>query len=183
MSNLIIATRYAKSLLQLASEKGAEKAIYDDMILIENTCVESRELELLLKSPIVKAQKKIAILDAVFKDQIHKISQNFIDIIARNKREALLYDIAIAFQNQYKIKNDILTATVTTAVGLDANTKSAVLQLIKNSAKSEVELIERTDADIIGGLILRIGDKQYDGSLQRRLSDLKQEFGENYLAN
>ena len=183
MGNVIIASRYAKSLLHLAAEQGVENAIYDDMRLVSSTCEESRELDLLLKSPIVKAEKKISILEAIFKGKLNKLSQSFMDLITKNKREAFLYEIARAYQTQYKAKHAIITATVTTASGLDADMKSAVLKLVKGSANSEVELIEKTDNEIIGGLILRIGDNQYDGSLQRRLSDLRQEFGGNYLAN
>ena len=179
MRQVLVASRYAKSLLLLAAEKDAEGTIYEDMKLVAQTCEDSRELELLLKSPIVKADKKIAILEIIFKGRLHEVSQKFMNLIAKNKREGLLFEIAVEFQNLYKAKHAIITATVTTATGLDADMKSAVLKLVGGSANSEVELIERTDADLIGGLILRIGDQQYDGSLQRRLSDLKQEFGKN----
>ena len=184
MRNVIVASRYAKSLLNLAVEKGVEGTIYTDMKLVAETCGESRDLDLLLKSPIVKSHKKIEILGEIFKGKLNELSQNFINIIISNKREGFLYEIALEYQDQYKAKNAIVTATVTTAEGLDADMKSAVLNLIKGGANSEVELIERTDEDLIGGLILRIGDKQYDGSLQRCLNDLKQEFNNTtHIAN
>ena len=184
MGQVIVASRYAKSLLKLAAEKGVDAAVYNDMKLVAMTCHENRDLELLLKSPIVKVDKKITILEAIFKEQVNAISLSFLNIITKKKRENFLYEIAIEYQNQYKFKHAIVTATVTTATGLDADMKSAVLKLIKGSADSEVELIERTDVDLIGGLILRIGDNQYDGSLQRRLNDLKLEFeGNPHIAN
>ena len=184
MRNVIVASRYAKSLLLLASEKGVEGTTYEDMKLVADTCDESRDLELLLKSPVVKSDKKIQILNSIFKGKLNELSLKFLDLITNNKREGFLHDIAIEYQEQYKAKHAIITATVTTATGLDDDMKSAVLKLIKGSGNSEVELIQRIDKDLIGGLILRIGDQQYDGSLQRRLSDLKQEFGNNtYIAN
>ena len=184
MRQTLVASRYAKSLLGLVSERGVEGVTYDDMKLVAQTCEESRELELLLKSPIVKSDKKTAILKEIFKGKLSELTERFIQTIVKNRRENYLYEIAKEYLVQYKSKNNIITAMVTTATGLDADMKSAVLKLVKGSADSEVELVERTDADLIGGLILRIGDKQYDGSLQRRLSDLKQEFGNNsFIAN
>ena len=167
MGQVIVAARYAKSLLRLAAEKGTEAAIYSDMKLVAKTCEENRDLELLLRSPIVKVDKKTTILEAIFKDKVNPLSQSFLNIITKKKRENFLPEIAIEFQNQYKRKHAIVTATVTTATGLDAEMKSAVLKLIKGSADSEVELIELTDTNLIGGMIVRIGDNQYDGSLQR----------------
>ncbi len=181
MRHVIVASRYAKSLLQLAEEQGVEETIYEDMKLVASVCKESRELELLLKSPVVKAHKKMVIMGAIFEGKLNELALNFINLIASNRREGFLYQIALEYQDQYKAKNSIVTATVTTAIGLDASMKSAVLKLIQKSDRSEVELIERTDEDLIGGLILRIGDKQYDGSLQRCLNDLKQEFNNNTL--
>lgn len=69
-------------------------------------------------------------------------------------------------------------------MGLDAEMRNAVLKLVQDSTKSEVELVEKKDPDLIGGLILKIGDKQYDGSLQRSLNDLRKELNvKKYLAN
>jgi len=156
-----------------------EETTYEEMKLVAEVCQENRELELLLKSPVVKAHKKMAILSAIFKGRLSELTFSFIKIITSNRREGFLYEIALEYQDQYKVQNSIVTATVTTATGLDASMKSAVLKLIKNNARSEVELIERTDEALIGGLILRIGDQQYDGSLVRCLNDLKQEFDNN----
>jgi F-type H+-transporting ATPase subunit delta len=184
MRHVIVASRYAKSLLQLAGEQGVEDTTYEAMKLVAKSCEENKELDLLLKSPIVKAHKKMSILGAIFKGKLNELSLEFINIITGNRREGFLYEIALEYQDQYKARKAIVTATVTTANGLDADMKSAVLNLIKKSEHSEVEMIERTDEDLIGGLILRIGDKQYDGSIQRSLNDLKQEFKNNtYIVN
>ena len=99
----------------------------------------------------------------------------FIDIIVRKKRENYLEAIAEDFVRQYKAHKNILTAVVTSASGLDDKAKKAVAELVKVKG-SEVELLEKTDPSIIGGLIVRVGDKQVDASIQRKLNDLKQEF-------
>ena len=88
-------------------------------------------------------------------------------------------DIAIAFDEQYKKHKNILTAVITSANGIDATTRSKVIELVKATATGEVELIEKTNKDLIGGFVIKIGDKQYDSSVSRKLNDLRKNFSEN----
>jgi len=179
-----IASRYAKSFLVLATEQGILEKTFEEMKLISDTFEKSRDLQLLLKSPIVKVDKKISIIKAIFKGNLSKLTENFLSIIVSKRREGHLYNIVKDFQAQYRTKKNIAIAVVTSAKGLDKDMRLAVLKLVEDSTKSDVKLIEKEDAELIGGLILRIGDKQYDGSLQRSLNDLRRAFNvKNYLAN
>ena len=179
-----VASRYARSILYLAIEQGKLEEAFKEIKLISDTLESSRDLQMLLKSPIIKVDKKISIIKAVFKGKLSEFTENFISIIVKKRREGFLFNIAKEFQTQYRQKKKYVTAVVTSANGLDAEMRSAVLKLVQDSTKSEVELIEKEDRDLIGGLILRIGDKQYDGSLQRSLNDLKKVFNiKNYIAN
>lgn len=178
-----VSSRYAKSLLALAKEQDQLEQAYTDMKLVAETCEQNKELILLLKSPIVKADKKIKIFEALFEDKIGDLSNNFIRIIARKGREGLLYNIAVEFQNQYKVEKKIITATVTSAFGLDEKLRKKVLDVVKSSADSEVELIEKQNKEIIGGIVLRVGDKQIDASIHRKLNELKKSLNEQYVSD
>ncbi len=179
-----VASRYARSLLNLAIEQGKLEEAFKEMKLIGDTFESSRDLQLLLESPIIKVDKKISIIKAIFKGKLSKFAEDFVSIIVRKRREGYLCNIVTEFQAQYRQKNKFITAVVTSAVGLDAEMRNAVLKLVQDSTKSEVELVEKKDPDLIGGLILKIGDKQYDGSLQRSLNDLRKELNvKKYLAN
>lgn len=174
-----LANRYAKSLLQLAIERGEVEQVYADMNLVAKTCKENKDLALLLRSPIIKTDKKRNILIEIFSEKLGKTAMSFIEIITNKKREYFLEKIADEFSVQYKANKNITTATVTTTLQLDKNLKEKILVLIKNKTKSEVDLIEKTDEKLIGGFILRIGDTQIDSSIQRKLNDLKKSFSEN----
>lgn len=176
-----VASRYAKSLLGLCIESGNLEEAYKDMSLIANTCAESKDLSLLLKSPIVKPEKKIKVLTEVFSKHISPVSNTFISIITKHGRENCLAEIAVQFQQQYKEHKKIVTAVVTSAIGLDENVRKMVLKIIEDSVKSEVDLLEKKDKDLVGGLVIRIGDKQYDASIQRKLSDLKKVFNTRHF--
>lgn len=174
-----VATRYAKSLIKLALEMGVLEKAYADMKLINSVCKESKDFALMLKSPIIKTDKKEKILKAVFQDKVNLMTMEFIQVITRKKRESYIEAIAESFVNQYKEHKKILTAVITTAFGLDDELRKKVLEVVKNAEKSEVELLEKVDKDIIGGFIIRVGDKQDDTSIIRKIKNLNRVFNEN----
>ncbi len=174
-----VSYRYAKSLLDLALEKGQLEQVREDMQLVASVIRESRDLLLMLKSPVIKTDKKQEILKAVFGGKIGVITTAFIDIITAKRRESELATIAESFLNQYKANKKILTAVITTASGLDKSLRDKVMEIVKGSTQSEVELQEKIDKSLIGGFILRVGDKQVDASIIRQIKNLDRTFSEN----
>ena len=175
-----VAYRYARSLMQLAIEQNQLVAVQEDMRLIANTCEGSRELVLLLKSPVIKGDKKDKILDRVFAGQIGTMTSSFMGILVRKGREAMLPEIAEAFEEIRKVHDGVVTCVVTSAAPLDEDARKKVTALAaeKYPGKS-ITLSEKVDKNLIGGVIVRIGDEQYDGSVSRRLNDLRRQFSEN----
>jgi F-type H+-transporting ATPase subunit delta len=173
---MIVASRYAKSLLDLANEKGQLEAVYADMVQIKNLCAASKEFILFLNSPIIKEDKKVNTLKSVFEGKLNAITSGFLSIVASKRRESIIPEMANSFIEQYRTQKNILTAVVTSASGLDAATKQKALELVKTQLNGEVELVEKTNPDLIGGFILTIGDKQIDRSVSRQLSNLKKEL-------
>lgn len=178
MSNTRATLRYAKSLLELAKEQDTLAPCKSDMTKLVAICQESRDLTLLLKSPVVKTDKKLAIINEIF-SSFSPLALSFIVLITKKKRESLLLDIAERFLLLYKIDQGIESATLTTAVPLDQDTKDQVLEFIKKQGVSQVDLTEHVDESLIGGAILRLGDKQLDASVSRQIKDLKQSFNKN----
>ena len=179
MRDIKVASRYAKSLLKIAIDENLLEELHKDMQLVNDVCNNNPDLVLLLKSPIVRKDKKTTILDEIFGKQISQISSSFISIILIKKREGLLSDISDAFIDIYKHHKNITTASVTTAIALSADQKSKIIALLNKEGKGGVDLKEVVNADIIGGMILRIGDKQVDESIKRKLKNLEMEFNEN----
>lgn len=178
MKNTRATYRYAKSLLELAKEQGTLEACKADMETVVSVCKESRELMLLLKSPVVKTDKKLEILSDIFKS-CSTLTMSFIQLITKKKRESLLSDIAERFLLLYKESLGIGTAVLTTATSIDEDTRNNVIDFIKKQGISQVDLTEKVDESLIGGAILRLGDKQLDASISRQIKDLKQSFNKN----
>ena len=184
MKESLAGNRYAKSLIALSIKKEELDAIYNDMKLISDTVSNSKDLEILLKSPVVKTDKKQEILTAIFGKSTTQLTKQFLLLISSRNREALIGDIANAFVRQYKVIKKIIVTEVTSAVKLDTAQKKKILQLLNTDESSSVEIIEKINPDIIGGFIVRVDDKQIDASISRKLDDLRQNFSKNqYIAD
>jgi len=180
MSEKRAASRYAKSLLELAVEQGKIEEVRDDMQLFAKVCKENKNFTLLLKNPIVRHDKKKSILNAIFKDKVGKLTLAIFDIVTQKNREPILPLIATEFQTQYNAFKGIELAKVTTAVPLTKELKEKLVGIVKTiSDRSSVELVEEIDKDIIGGFILKVGDRQIDDSIKSKLKALELEFSQN----
>lgn len=173
------AVRYAKSYIQLATEKGCLEEAREDMKFINATCVACPDLVLLLESPIVKTDKKLNILEAIFKSNISELTYSFVMLITQKKREGVIDDIAAAFDQQYLAHKNILTAVIKSVNGVDATTKAKITELVSSAYQKEILIEEVSDPSLIGGFVLTVGDNQIDASVSRRLAELKHEFSEN----
>lgn len=177
MSVTRIATRYAKSLIELAAERNELEGVKGDVQGFTNA-LESRDLVNFLKSPIIRSEKKLSVFKAIFEGKLNKTTQAFFDIIIRKNREMYLPEIAHSFMDQYREMNGISTAKIITASPL---TESALEEIKKKLLSSDLtmdklEVTTEVDPNIIGGFIIEVGDRKYDASVAYSLDQLKREL-------
>ena len=169
------ASRYAKALLELAIEQNKLDRIAADMAYLAKINHDEKDFAVLLNSPVVKSDKKIAIFNEIF-GQFDELSTKFINLITKNRREGLLAEIAHSFDAQVKAHKGIVPVTLISAVALDNATKESILGKVKGSVKGEMEITEVIDETLIGGFIVRMDDKQVDASIARQFNNLKQRL-------
>lgn len=169
------AIRYAKALLDLAIEKNQVDAVLNDMRYVESVSNSSHEFQLLLHSPIINSDKKIAIFHELF-GHFQQLSTAFIELITKKGREELIANIANAFADLVYQYKGITPVTITSAVPLNEETKNKILAKIKGITSNSVELTEKIDPSLIGGFIVRAYDKQIDASVASQLNNLKQRL-------
>lgn len=177
MSLVRIASRYAKSLLELAHEQGKLDTVMGDIKVLQESA-ENRDLYLMLKSPIVNGGKKKQVFQALFGESFDKMTMGFLNIIVNKGRENFLPEIANEFVEQYRKFKNISTVKVTSAKPLsaDALDKIKTKLLASNSTSENVEIETQVDPSLIGGFVIEIGDKLYDSSVAHKLALLRKEF-------
>lgn len=171
------ASRYAKALLGLSQEGGKLEEVVADMNSLSETLAESADLRSLVKNPVIKGEEKTKVFSALFGSKFNELTMNTIQLLVNNKRETLLAETAHQFVMMYKESKNIVTAEVTSATQLDAEQKKNILSLLKH--EGEVEIIEKIDPSLIGGFVVRVGDKQIDASISTKFKNLRKEISLN----
>jgi F-type H+-transporting ATPase subunit delta len=181
MSELTVATRYAKALIDLAQEQNSVEAMKDDMELFHHTLRVNPELKAVLANPIVSHSKKIKILDEVFSKKVNKASLAFFKLMVNKSRGEILYATSAEYINMYDIKNHIVHASVVSATVLSEANKKKMIADIQAATGGTVKLDAKVDPSLIGGFVLTIGDRQVDTSIASDLRRLKKEFAQRVI--
>jgi len=173
------ASRYAKSLIDLSKEQNALEDLKKDMLFFESVVDDNSQLEAILKNPIVPLDKKFGILKAIFEGRTHQITQSFFKLLVNKGRSAILFDIAKGFISQYNAEKGIVTAEVTTATTLTDANKAEIEGLVKQQlGANQVNITEKINEKLIGGFILKVGDKQFDASVAGSLNKLRKDLAQ-----
>lgn len=174
MKGTVVASRYAKSLLDLSIEMNALDKINNDMLQIIEVCKESKDLTNLLNNPIVNASKKNDIFDAIFKGKLDELSMKFIHLVTTHSRESILPEIANSYNAMYKEYNHILDVDLVSAQALSDQVKAKILDKLKAKYTGyNIQLNESVNPELIGGFVITVGDKQLDASVANQLTTLK----------
>jgi F-type H+-transporting ATPase subunit delta len=180
MPNPRLAARYAKSLIDLATEKNQLEKVYADMQYMQAVCKGSREFVNLLRSPIIKADKKDAVIDAVTKGKVNDITNAFNKLLVAKGRESDLPEIVNAVVEQYNEIKGIHQVKLTTAIPVSDALKNDIIKKVRSEAELEsVELETKTDESLIGGFVLEFNNNLVDTSVARDLRDIKKQFDQN----
>lgn len=180
MPNTRVASRYAKSLLDLAVERGQLEQVYNDMLYLQRLTKESRDFSNLLRSPVVKAEAKTRVFDAVTKGNVSELTTAFAKLMIAKTRENALPEIITAFINQYKVNKGIQIVKLTTAVPLGEDVKASIIEQVRKSENfQKLELEETVNPNIIGGFVLQVGDKLVDASISYDLKNISRQFENN----
>lgn len=180
MPNPRLAARYAKSLIDLAIERGQLEQVYQDMLWLNGTCKTSRDFVNLLRSPIIKADTKQKIMEAVTAGKLSELTFAFNRLLVAKGREAFIPEISAAAITSYKVHKNIQTVKLTTASPISDSLRNGIVDQIRKSAGFEkIELDEKVDPSLIGGFVLQVGDKLVDASISYDLREIAKQFDNN----
>lgn len=176
-----ITVRYAKAFFSLAKEKKLLDILKKDIEVIAATGKESEDFILFLESPVVKTSQKIKILNLIFSEKVHELTIKFLVLIAQNKREVHIPGICRNFLALTREDLGIMSAVITSAEKLSSEALSKAKEVLKRGLNYKIELSEKVNPAIIGGIILRVEDKQLDASVAAQLKKIKAKLLETEI--
>jgi F-type H+-transporting ATPase subunit delta len=180
MPNPRLASRYAKSLIDLAIERDQLEKVFADMQSLQQVLKSSRDFTNLLRSPIIKADKKKQVVEAIINGKVSDMTSSFVHLLIAKGRESNLSEIITAFINQYKGYKNIYAVKLTTAFPVDEDLKNIIIdQIRKTSDMQNIELETVVNENLIGGFVLETGDKLIDASIAHELKKISKEFENN----
>jgi F-type H+-transporting ATPase subunit delta len=179
MKHSKISIRYAKALFDLSMERNILDQGLKDMMLIAQVYQENRDLRLLLDSTIVNPDKKVSILQEIFRGKVNDTVLGFLSILAKKRRENNLEDIAIEFIHFYKEHKGIKDVIIRSVTPMSEDFKQRIAALILKRTGFTAEFTEEIDPSLIGGFMLKMDDITYDSSIAHEFKRLELEFREN----
>ncbi len=174
MSTLIASRRYASALLSAAEEGNFLDQIVEELKVVREVLGNSRDLLHALRSPIIKGDRKIHILEEVFRGSVGEKMHLFLRLIALKKRAGLLPEIISEFEILLDEKRGVVNADVTSAVALSESQQSELIRRLEEYTGKQVRPNVSVDETLLGGMAVKIGDTIFDGSVSHQLQMFRQ---------
>ncbi|HSC54861.1 MAG TPA: ATP synthase F1 subunit delta [Phnomibacter sp.] len=180
MVNPRLAARYAKSLIELATEQNQLEEIKSEVEFILSIFSSSKEFRVLMSSPIIKPEKKLSVLHAVGQDRFSPLMASFMRLLVLKGRESALAEMLETFRDQYNEIKGIHKVKFVTASPISDEMRDGLINKFKTDAQIEhIDLTTVVDPKIIGGFLLEYDNKLIDASIVRDLRDVKRQFLSN----
>lgn len=179
MKKTKLSSRYAAALHQFAVEQQQEEAVYKDVLLLADVFAENRELRVVIESPIMPAEKKLAIFDGIFSGKISDITFGFLRLIIAKRREPSLTAMFENFVECYYISHNIKVASITTATEMPAALLEQIKGMLEEQTHSTIIVKQIVNPRIIGGIIIHVDDFLFDASIVGKINKLRVEFSHN----
>ena len=179
--SLSVARRYAQALYQDALQHKCVDRVDEDIAMIQESINGSRELKRFFDDPILSAEKKQKVVESLFADRVHETTLGLLRLLVTKGRENIFSDVAAAYQTMRDEQLGIVEARVRAALPLEAGDKKKVIEGIEAMTGKQVRLNTEGDPSSLGGLVIRVGDTVYDGSVLHQLKTLRGRLEQSTL--
>ena len=171
-----IAKKYSQALFSLAKEEGNLIGVRDDINEVWEIIEKTEDLKEALFHPRIMPEDKKNILKRIFEEEVTENVFNFLNLLVDKRRFLYIKSIVKEFNQLVNNEENILQIEVTSAVEMDQNLKDSLKKKLEQQLEHEIILQHKVDPEIIGGLVLQIGDKVIDGSIQNELHSLRENL-------
>ena len=183
MKTTRVARRYAKALLNSAEHQHKLDSVLADLRLLQEHIDESREFRSFLKSPVIRGQMKLSILRDVFGGSLSALTMDFLRLLIEKKREAHLSEVITELFRMNDERLGIVSLELKAASELSDTHRSAITQRFEQITGRKIKISFSIDASLKAGILVRVGDTVYDGSVKRQLELLRDRFAQGVVSN
>lgn len=182
MSQRTVARRYASALYQEADHNGVVDDVDEDVELLRTSLDDNRELSRFFESPVIPNDKKEAVIQSLLSDKVAALTLNFLRLLVRKDREAMVAAILEQYHDLRDEQRGIVDVHARVAKSLSEDDREALTDTLETKTGKSVRLHVHEEPDLIGGIIIRIGDHVFDGSVRNKLSSLRERMHETRLS-
>jgi F-type H+-transporting ATPase subunit delta len=179
MKNPKLASRYAQALYNFSAETGNEENVHHDILHIQELVSTHKELKTILESPIIPQDKKQNIVREIFQNHLCETTYKFFSLIVKKRREPQLLLICNQFVKIYYKNHNIKEAHITSALPLSEKMVKYIKDYMEEDYPFTFIIHPSVDPKLIGGLVIKIDDFNFDASIQAKINKLKAEFSQN----
>ncbi len=167
---------YADALFELAVEDNTLDTVADEMEAVSGIMNENMDFVKLLSAPTVPDKDKKSMISKAFEGRISETVFNFMNVLCDNGRIKYFTAIAQQFKDMYNEKNGILEVIVTTTMPLSDNLREKLILKLEKISSKRIQLVEKIDTSIMGGIVLNYNNTQIDASVKKRLDTMRQQI-------
>lgn len=181
MTEQKVSLRYARALFDTAKITESIDTVYNDFLLISQYFVISKELSVVLRSPIIQNWKKKQLMTELFQKNVSELTYNFLLLLTEKQRESFLIDIISYYERLYLADKNTIKAYITSAREIDDSLKNKIVSEFENKLSKKIIPNFKIDPAIKGGITVRVDDWVYDASVRNQLNQLKNKLIEDML--
>lgn len=176
MNSGMISVRYARALYNYASEKQADKVVFDEMKQLASVYNHLPDFKSAIDNPVMSASNKLKLIIQTVNTDVSNVSERFIQLVLDRKRETHLYRIALAYQDLYRKENNVTVGRLIMADSFDSSVIDKIKKLVQKSHPGDVEFETETNPEIGGGFVLYVDTYRLDASVATQLKNIKKQL-------
>lgn len=173
-----VANRYAQALFEVGEESGKSDVFNEELKAIVGILIDNKDFYEALKSPLIQKYEKKTLLENVFSNNVNIEILNFLSILVDKDRISMIDKIYEGFKALLNKKNNIIEAVAITAVSIKEEILKQLEDKLSDMTKKTVILRNEVNKNVIGGVLIRLGNEEIDGTVKGRLEKLKEELSQ-----
>jgi F-type H+-transporting ATPase subunit delta len=170
----VISVRYARALLNSATDQKQEDQVYQDMMTLARSYLEVPALRQTIDNPMLAKEKKQTLLETACGAGRSQLTSAFIALVLKEGREAMVQFMANSYVTLYRKQKNVIRGKLTTAARVSAETEQKMRRMVESKTNGTVEFETEVNPDIIGGFILEYDTFRMDASVKSKLNSILQ---------